>query len=114
MIAEDFTNNNPSVSSLSDAAQHFAGKSLFCKLDCSQAYHCFQMAEQGLLKMLVFNFTSRTSLLAGLNSVLQFNFNRIIYRWFRQHSSLISLHTRIESHGEDPSQNPGGCTKDAR
>ena len=27
------------LSTLSDAAQHMAGKKLFCKLDCSQAYH---------------------------------------------------------------------------
>ena len=47
LIADDYTNNNHPVSTLSDAAQHLAGKSLFCKLDCSQAYHCFlQMAYQ--------------------------------------------------------------------
>ena len=47
LIADDnFTNNNHQVSTLSDAAQHLAGKSLFCKLDCSQAYHCLQMADQ--------------------------------------------------------------------
>ena len=43
LIADDYTNNNHPVSTLSNAAQHLAGKSLFCKLDCSQAYHCFQM-----------------------------------------------------------------------
>ena len=37
LIADDYTNNNHPVSILSDAAQHFAWKSLFCKLDCSQA-----------------------------------------------------------------------------
>ena len=37
LIADDYTNNNHPVSTLSDAAQHLAGKSLFCKLDCSQA-----------------------------------------------------------------------------
>ena len=31
------------VSSLSDAAQHMAEKPLFCKLGCSQAYHCLQI-----------------------------------------------------------------------
>ena len=36
LIADDYTNNNHPVSTLSDAAQHLAGKSLFCKLDCSQ------------------------------------------------------------------------------
>ena len=39
LIADDYTNNNHPVSTLLDAAQHLAGKSLFCKLDCSQAYH---------------------------------------------------------------------------
>ena len=39
LIADDYTNNNHPVSTLSDTAQHLAGKSLFCKLDCSQAYH---------------------------------------------------------------------------
>ena len=34
--------------------------SLFCKLDCSQAYHCLQMADQRSVEMLVFNFASRT------------------------------------------------------
>ena len=43
LIADDYTNNNHPVSTLSDATQHLAGKSLFCKLDCSQAYHCLQM-----------------------------------------------------------------------
>ena len=33
LIADDFNNNNHPVSFLSDAAQHLAGKSLFCKLD---------------------------------------------------------------------------------
>ena len=37
LIADDYTNKNHPVSTLSDAAQHLAGKSLFCKVDCSQA-----------------------------------------------------------------------------
>ena len=45
LIADDYTKNNHPVSTLSDAAQHLARKSLFCKLDCSQAYHCLQMAD---------------------------------------------------------------------
>ena len=60
LIADDYTNNNHPVSTLSDAAQHLAGKSLFCKLDCSQAYHCLQMADQRSVEMLAFNFPSRT------------------------------------------------------
>ena len=60
LIADDYTNINHPVSTLSDAAQHLAGKSLFCKLDCSQAYHCLQMADQRSVEMLAFNFASRT------------------------------------------------------
>ena len=60
LIADDYTNNNHPVSTLSDAAQHLAGMSLFCKLDCSQAYHCLQMADQRSVEMLAFNFASRT------------------------------------------------------
>ena len=60
LIADDYTNNNHPVRTLSDAAQHLAGKSLFCKLDCSQAYHCLQMADQRSVEMLAFNFASRT------------------------------------------------------
>ena len=60
LIADDYTNNNHPVSTLSDAAQHLAGKSLFCKLDCSQAYLCLQMADQRSVEMLAFNFASRT------------------------------------------------------
>ena len=55
LIAYDYTNNNHPVSTLWEA-----GKSLFCKLDCSQAYHCLQMADQRSVEMLAFNFASRT------------------------------------------------------
>ena len=60
LIADDYTNDNHLVSTLSDAAQLLAGKSVFCKLDCSQAYHCLQMADQRSVEMLAFNFASRT------------------------------------------------------
>ena len=60
LIADDYTNNDNPVSTLSDAAQHLEGKSLFCKIDCSQAYHCLQMANQRSVEMLAFNFASRT------------------------------------------------------
>ena len=59
LIADDYTNNNHPLSTMSDAAQHLAGKTLFCKLDFSQAYHCLQMADQRSVEMLGFNFASR-------------------------------------------------------
>ena len=60
LIADAYTNNNHPNSTLSDAAQHLAGKLLFCKLDCSQAYHCLQMADQRSVETLAFKFASRT------------------------------------------------------
>ena len=60
LIADDYTNFHHPVSTLSDAAQHMAGKLLFCQLDCSQAYHCLQMADQRSVEKLAFNFASRT------------------------------------------------------
>ena len=60
LISDDYINNNHPVSTLTDAAQHMAGKKLFCKLDCSQAYHCLPMADQRSVEMLAFNFASRT------------------------------------------------------
>ena len=74
LIADDYIDNNHPVSTLSDAAQHLAGKKLFCKLDCSQAYHCLQMADQRSVELLAFNFASRTfayrSLAQGLSRAL--------------------------------------------
>ena len=56
---------------MTDATNHFAGKKLFCKLDCSQAYHCVQMADDLSVQLLAFNFASRTfaynCLAQGLN-----------------------------------------------
>ena len=60
LISDDYINNNHPVSTLVDAAQLLTGKKLFCKLDCSQAYHCLPMAHQRSIQMLAFNFASRT------------------------------------------------------
>ena len=60
LTADDYTNNNLPVNILSDAAQLLAGKSVFCKLDCRQAYHCLQMADQRSVEMLAFSFAGRT------------------------------------------------------
>ena len=60
LISDDYIINNHPVSTLTDAAQHMAGKKLFCKLDCSQAYHCLQMADRRSIEMLAFHFASRT------------------------------------------------------
>ena len=60
LIAGDYTNNNHPVSTLSEAAQYLAEKSLFFKPDCSQAYHCLQMADQRSVEMIALNLLAET------------------------------------------------------
>ena len=59
---------------MTDATNHFAGKNLFSKPDCSQAYHCVQIADDLSVHLLAFNFASRTSayncLAQGLNKMV--------------------------------------------
>ena len=45
---------------MTDAVHHFAGKTLFTKLDCPQVYHCVQMVDPLSVQLLSFNFASRT------------------------------------------------------
>ena len=70
-LRHDYLNSNFPISNMTDAKNHFAGKSLLCKLDCSQAYHCVQMADDLSVQLLAFNFASRTfaynCLAQGLN-----------------------------------------------
>ena len=71
LLRHDYLNSNFPISNITDATNHFAGKSFFCKLDCSQAYHCVQMADDLSVQLLAFNFASRTfdynCLAQGLN-----------------------------------------------
>ena len=58
-LKNDYLNANFPISNMTDASNHFAGKKLFTKLDCSQAYHCVQMADDISVQLLAFNFSSR-------------------------------------------------------
>ena len=60
LVADDYIDNNHPVGTLVDAAHHMAGKNLFGKLDCFQAYHCLQMTDQPTIERLAFNFACRT------------------------------------------------------
>ena len=71
LIAEIYIKNNHPVSTLSDAAQHLARKSHFCKVDGSQAHDCLQIADQRSVHMLAFNFASRTFAYKGLEQGLK-------------------------------------------
>ena len=74
LLRNDYSNNILPISNMPDAVHHFAGKTLFTKLDCSQAYHCVQMADPLSVQLLSFNFASRTyaftRLAQGLNKQL--------------------------------------------
>ena len=74
LIKNDYGEHNHPVTTIADAAQHMAGKKYFCKLDCSQAYHCIPMADEQSVQLLSFNFGSRTfaflRLAQGLNRSL--------------------------------------------
>ena len=63
---------------MNDASSHFAGKKLFNRFDCSQAYQCVQMADDLSVQLLAFKFASPTyaykCLAQGLvKSVTSFN-----------------------------------------
>ena len=60
LLRNDYSNNNFPISNMTDGVHHFAGKNLFTKLDCSQAYQCVQMADPLIVQLLSFNFASRT------------------------------------------------------
>ena len=60
LLKEDYMNSNFPISNMQDATNHFVGKKLFTKLDCSQAYHCVQVADEISSQLLAFNFASRT------------------------------------------------------
>ena len=60
LIKNDYGEHNHPVTTIADAAQHMAGKKYFCKLDCSQAYHCIPMADEQSVQLLSFNSGSRT------------------------------------------------------
>ena len=74
LLKNDYNQHNHPVTTIADAAKHMAGKKYFCKLDCSQAYHCLQMADEQSIQLLAFNFGSRTfaylRLAQGLNRSL--------------------------------------------
>ena len=60
LLRHDYLNGNFPISIMTDAKNHFAGKTLFCKLDCSQAYYCVQMVDDFSVHFLAFSFATRT------------------------------------------------------
>ena len=67
LIVDDLSNKNHRGSTLLDAAQHLVGKSLFCRIGCSQSYHCLQMVDQRSVEMLAISFASSFFSIGGLD-----------------------------------------------
>ena len=116
--ADDYTNNDYPVSTLSDAAQHLTGKYLFCKLDCSQTYHCLHMADRRSVEML--NFASKSDaykrLAQGLSSSLSafssfmreyldplVKLTNVLNTWTTLESQPIMLRTSTGTFGQSSS-----------
>ena len=60
LLRDDYCNNNFPISNMTDVVHHFAGQTLFTKLECCQVYHCVQRADPLSVQVLSFNFASRT------------------------------------------------------
>ena len=60
ILRHDYDEKNFPIPSMEEANQHMANKIYFNKLDCSQAYHVVQMADERSVQLLAFNFESRT------------------------------------------------------
>ena len=50
-LRHDFTKSNYPISIMTDASNHCAGRNLLCKIDCLQAYHCVQLADDLLVQI---------------------------------------------------------------
>ena len=74
LLKNDYNQHNHPVTSIAEAVQHMAGKKYFYQLDCSQAYHCLQMADEQSIQLLAFNYGSKIfaylRLAQGLNRSL--------------------------------------------
>ena len=53
-------NINFPIPTKADATAHLAGKKIFAKMDCSQAYFSMQMADELSIQLLAFNFGGQT------------------------------------------------------
>ena len=54
-ISDDNTKDNHSISTLSGASPHLAGKQIFYEKTCSQACHCLQLANQRSIEVPAYN-----------------------------------------------------------
>ena len=52
LIKHDYNERNHPLTTIAEAAQPMTGKKYFCKLDCSEAYHCLQMTDEQWIQLL--------------------------------------------------------------
>ena len=101
LLRNDYSNNIFPITNMTDAVHHFAGKTLFIKLDCFQAYHCVQMADHLSVQLLLFNFASRTyaytRLAQGLNKPVT-GFSSFVRSYLDFMSSSKLMYTNFGRH----------------
>ena len=62
----DYSNHNSPSPTMADASAHLVGKSIFAKMDCSQAYFLMQMVDNFSIQLPAFNFGGCTFALQRL------------------------------------------------
>ena len=60
LIRHDYDQNNFPIANMTDASAHLAGKKMFTKFDCRQAYFAIHIDDMRSVQLLSFNFASRT------------------------------------------------------
>ena len=59
LLRHDYNNSNYPIPTMADATAHPAGKTIFAKMECSQAYFFMQMADNLILQILAINFEGK-------------------------------------------------------
>ena len=57
LLIQDYYNNKLPIATVAGTTAHFAGKLIFRKLDCFQAYVCVLIADSSQVQQLGFSFT---------------------------------------------------------
>ena len=60
LLRLDYSNHNFPIPTMADASCDLAGKSIFAKMDCSQAYFSMQMADELSIQLLALSYGGRT------------------------------------------------------
>ena len=89
LLKNDCNQHNHPVTTMADAAHHMAGKRYFCKLGCSQACHCLQMAAEQSVQSTSFPRIGFTS-----NCTMRYPCSKLKSIWHRRRPSKTTTKKR--------------------